>query len=337
MKNKTFKKVVTFLTILLITIIVLYFSLKDNFDDVMKQILNINIWWFMMALILMITYWFLRSIVMYIFAYKFENKYTYKEAFHLIVSSQFFHAITPFNSGGQPYEIYALKKSGLKVSEATNVSIQAFITYQIALVLLGTFAIVYNYFFHTFKEVGILKELVVVGFTINVAVVIGLFIISFSKKMKQVIIYNIIEILSKLNIIKDKNSIIEYWDRSLGDFNKGAELLVKNKVDFMKAISLNILSLLSLYLIPMVILFGINDFHSLNSINTINATAYVMLIGSFIPTPGAAGGIEYSFIQFFSNFISGAHLNTVMLLWRFLTYYFGLIIGAIVLNFKGDR
>ena len=64
--------------------------------------------------------------------------------------------------------------------------------------------------------------------------------------------------------------------------------------------------------------------------------SYVMLIGSFIPIPGGTGGLEYGFINFFKNFIIGSKLNAIMLLWRFITYYFGMILGALILNFKKE-
>ena len=62
-----------------------------------------------------------------------------------------------------------------------------------------------------------------------------------------------------------------------------------------------------------------------------------MLIGSFIPIPGATGGIEYAFTQFYGVFILGANLTLVMLLWRFLTYYVGVTIGGILLNIRKKR
>jgi uncharacterized protein (TIRG00374 family) len=62
-----------------------------------------------------------------------------------------------------------------------------------------------------------------------------------------------------------------------------------------------------------------------------------MLIGSFIPLPGGTGGVEYGFINFFGNFLSGAILKTLMLLWRFFTYYFGMFIGAITFNIMERR
>ena len=63
-------------------------------------------------------------------------------------------------------------------------------------------------------------------------------------------------------------------------------------------------------------------------------SAYVMIIGSFVPIPGGTGGLEYGFVTFFGNFITGSKLSALMLVWRFITYYFGMILGAIALNIK---
>ncbi len=59
-----------------------------------------------------------------------------------------------------------------------------------------------------------------------------------------------------------------------------------------------------------------------------------MLIGSFVPIPGGSGGLEYGFIVFYGNYIGGPKLTAIMLLWRFVTYYFGMIVGAINLNMR---
>jgi uncharacterized protein (TIRG00374 family) len=59
-----------------------------------------------------------------------------------------------------------------------------------------------------------------------------------------------------------------------------------------------------------------------------------MLIGSFVPMPGGTGGIEYVFLVFYGNFIKGSRLNAMMLVWRFISFYFGIVVGAILLGGK---
>ena len=57
-------------------------------------------------------------------------------------------------------------------------------------------------------------------------------------------------------------------------------------------------------------------------------------MGSFVPIPGASGGIEYGFTQFFGNFIGLEYISAVLLIWRTITYYLGMIIGALLFNLE---
>lgn len=268
---------------------------------------------------------------------KFKSDFSYLSALRLIVETNFFHAVTPFASGGQPYEIYSLKKNKLKLADATNVSIQNFIVYQIVLVILGTFAVICNYFFHIFPKNSFLRYLVTIGFVCNLLVIIVLFVVSFTKKMNQKIIHVVIHILHKIKLVKHKEKTLEKFETYVSEFHEGAKVLIQDKKNFFFMILCNFFALISFYLIPLVLLYGTGDFTSLTIFEAIITSAYIMMVGSFVPIPGGTGGLEYAFIVFYSTFIAGPVLNAIMLLWRFITYYFGMIVGAVTLNFKRKR
>ena len=327
-------KIISFLAILTATSLVLYFSLKDDFNTILNTILSINIWWLIIAFLLLFIYYFLKSIVTYIFTKKFNKEYKLKDALALTLKTNFFHAITPFSTGGQPYEIYSLSKN-VKVTDAASISIECFIVYQIALVLLGIIAVISNSYFHILGN-NILKYLVTIGFIINFLVIVVLFGITFSKKTDKTIVDFIINTLSKLRLVRNKETLKEKFHNYLLDFNKGSEMLFKDKFSFFIMILLEFFALISLYLVPFALFCGIG-IYSINSLTCILIMAYVMLIGSFVPIPGGTGGLEYGFITFFGMVIKGSSLNAIMLLWRFITYYFGMILGAIILNFKKEK
>ena len=63
----------------------------------------------------------------------------------------------------------------------------------------------------------------------------------------------------------------------------------------------------------------------------------VMIMSSYVPIPGASGGMEYSFVAMFSFFVINAKLSAALLLWRLLTYYVPMIFGGVVfITLKGD-
>lgn len=327
MKNKLFNA----LLLIVVTLLVLYFSLKDDYNTIVNTIFNIDKKFLIIGFFLLFSYWFFKSITTWIITKEY-NEYRFRQSFRMIVETNFFHAVTPFSSGGQPYEIYSLKKSGLKITDATNVSVQSFITYQIALVLLGVIAVISNYKFNLFLENKMLSKLVTLGFIINLLVIVVLFLITFTKRISAFILKIIINILDKFHIFKDKEKIKNNLNKYLKDFNDGAKKIFENKFRFIGLVLLQFISLVSLYLIPFVLFMGIDIY--INPLIVIMTSAYVMLIGSFVPIPGGTGGLEYGFIMFFSTFNSSKVVTAVMLLWRFITYYFGMILGAFVLGLR---
>ncbi len=333
--KKILKKIIPFFVIAIVTGIVLYFSLKDNYEVILDIIVHINKIWLIVAFLLFFMYYFLKSYVTKNFAREFNKNYSLKDAFRMTTETSFFHAVTPFATGGQPYEVYSLTKHGINIIDATNVSIECFIVYQIALVLLGAISIICNHFLHILNG-NLLKSFLTLGFFINFLVVVVLFWLTLSKKTEKNIIYKMIDLLGKLKIIKNQEKLKENLKKYLTKFNNGSKILLQNKKRFFSMILIQFFSLISLYLVPLALFCGIG-FYEIGGLVCILTMSYVMLIGSFVPIPGGTGGLEYSFVAFFGNFIQGAELNAIMLLWRFITYYFAMILGAIVLNIKGGK
>ena len=242
--------------------------------------------------------------------------------------------MTPFATGGQPYQIYYLKKCNIEYTNATGIVLENFIVYQIALVLLGIIALIINTTFNLFSSNNLLTKLITLGFIINTLVIVVMFIVAFSKKMNKFLITLGINILTKLKLVKNKEKTLEKWNNNINVFHGGANKLLEDKKTFIGNIVFNFLGLCSLYSIPVFILYSMGQFNIINILETIVVSAYVMILGSFVPIPGGSGGLEYGFVAFYGNFIKGSKLSAIMLVWRFITYYFSMILGAIALNIK---
>lgn len=319
--------------LLLITILILYFILKDNLSYVLNALKTMDYKFIVIAILV-----FLLSIVAKAYAiYKTVNdkkKFTLLESVKHNLIVQFFNGITPFSSGGQPMEIYMLTEHDIPTTKATNIIIQNFVFYQIALVLYGIIAVGYNSIFHIFPKIPVLQKLVLIGFIINVLVALALFIITFSKKLTRTFTVLIINILTKIHLVKDKELTLEKWRIKLDEFHDSAKKLRKRRKLFIDGVLLNFVSLTLLYSVPIFVIYALHDYTSINIFETITSSAYVLIVGAFVPIPGASGGIEYSFMQFFGNFLSKNITSTTLLIWRFITYYLGMIIGALVLSLE---
>ena len=326
------KKIFNYILLLSVTIIVLFLCLKDNYDAIINTLISMDIKWLIVGFICILMYWFLKTLPLYYFTKSHKKDFTYKSAIILLLRTQFVNAITPFATGGQPYQVYYLNKEGIRSSTSTSIILENFIVYQIALVFLGIIAMVCNFFMHIFPHNDLLTHLITLGFIINTVVIIVSFMVAFGKKVSKKILHIGISILSKLKLVKDREKKLEKWNESITNFHNSAKVLMEDKKLFFSMIIVNLVALSILYMIPVFVLYAAGNFTSVNVGLAIITSAYVMLIGSFVPIPGGTGGLEYGFIKFYGFFISGSLLSATMLIWRFITYYFGLIIGGIVFN-----
>lgn len=108
--------------------------------------------------------------------------------------------------------------------------------------------------------------------------------------------------------------------------------MMKNNVkNTLLSFTFNFISLCFYYSVPIFVFYSLGQVGDLNFVESFVASSFTFLIGSFVPIPGATGGLEYGFVDFFKVFYSGALLSAGMLLWRLVTYYFSMFIGGITL------
>ncbi len=315
--------------LLIFTIIILYIVLKNDAESIIEAFKKIDIKYIILAVICYAFSIILKGYSNYLITNN-KKKISAFEAIKHNLIAQFFNGVTPFSSGGQPMEIYMITEHDIPLTRATNQTVQSFIFYQLALVICGFLAVLYNAIFGVFPKVTILKNLVIIGFLINIAIVVVLLLISHSKKITNRMSRLVIKIGHKLHLKIDE----EHIKNAFNDYYKGFCELKKRKSLFVKGLTLNILSLWCLYLVPLFILYSMGHFNDLNAITTITASAYVYIIGAFVPIPGASGGIEYGFTQFFGYYVGSDILSAVLLLWRFITYYLGVILGALTFSLE---
>lgn len=325
MKNKS-KIIINLIIIFVVLSLVLYFSLKDNYQEIIDNIKNMNIIWLIISIIILIISRIFSAVSSYQMTKANDHHVSFLRAIQINLIIPFFHGVTPFAGGGQPMEIYYLHNEKIPLGKSTNIVLQNFIVYQTALIIISLIAVIYNVIFDLFPANSLIKQLVIIGFIINFLVWLFTLLVSLSKKFNQVILKITLFILKKFNKPALKEKITNY----LSNLHKNATTIMKHKKSSLLSLFANILSLICLYSIPYLVLTGM-DITNLNIIETIVATSYIMIMGSFVPIPGGTGGLEYGYMYFFNYLIGGSILTSSMLVWRFVSYYLAMIIGAIVL------
>ena len=318
--------------ILVLTIGMLIFMVRNDYKNIAYWLVNSNKLYILLAVVVYFLSLFADSRSLHLLIRQYSHKYNYKRTVQLNLMTKFFNGITPLSTGGQPLQIYELHKKGVRINDATNIIIQFFIVFQIALVSLSSVMIVLNSFMHIFEKNLLLKKLTIIGYCLNVLGLLLFVFISFNKRFNIKIAKIIIRFLHKIKIVKNKDAQIEKWTVRCTEFYESAKVFRKSPGVFLKSTFWQVVQLILLYSVPLFIAFSIKDTSKINLFNTIAASSYIFLIGCYVPIPGGTGGMEFGFMGMFKNILKKSSITAVTILWRFATYYLPVIIGGIIFN-----
>ncbi len=255
--------------VLFLTIIILYFILKDNLNEVIHDIGNTNYFLLLIALgVYMLSYVF-DALSYYYVVKQYKKDYVPKKAFRLNLLTHFFNGITPLASGGQPMQLYVLHKDKVKYSDASTSVIQFYVIYQIALMIISSICLVYSLFLGYIDARPFALHMFIIGYIINMIILLFLIFVSFNKKFNKGVVRFIIKVLNSFGIVKDKEKTIEKWDENCEGFYESAQLMKKNKFVFVRGVVLQILQLISLFSVPLFVAYATGANHQLNIFNTI--------------------------------------------------------------------
>ncbi len=322
------------LIILVLSIGLIWFIMKDTFQESISILLSAKIIWLILAFIVFIAYFLLETLVMKKLINVHKPDYTFKSALKLYMMTRFFNGITPFSSGGQPLQVYELKKEGVRITDGTTIIIKHFIIFQTSMMILGTSAIILNTIFDVIQCEAFLRTLLITGFAINFGLLIFVYFVSTSKKLTKKTIIFIINLLSKLKIVKHKEETSEKWTTACSEYYESFRSLMLDRKFFWTNILIEVTALIIVFTLPIFVFEALGYTYQLNVFICILTSIYVFIVGSYVPIPGGTGGIEFAFCGFFSKYIPSSYLSPAVILWRLIDYYMPVIIGGLFFNYK---
>ena len=325
------------LIVLVISAFVLYTDLKSTpLSEILGTAHGLNIWALIMVFGLMLLSYVCEAGILATLAHrKDEPKRSAWSFLRIPIIQALFNAITPMSTGGQPSQLAAMIQMGMESGRSTSILLMKFIIYQIVVFFAYVFTIIFG--FHTVmtKFAG-LAVFIAIGFLIHISSIIFLLAIMFAYRFTKRATNWVMDLLGKFM----KKERVENWRKAtlekIDTFYAESQKLKKEKNKLVIASVLTILQLLFFYSIPFMVLTALNVPCSWSSVTQMNIM--IIMFMAIIPIPGASGGAEYSFQTLFSTFISShGALILAMFVWRFATYFFGMILGIFGWIFKPKR
>ena len=177
---------------LIIGIGILGYSLRNsNIHLLLQDVSAINWGWMLVALGCICLYLGLEAVVVKIFMNDRHDGFTWKDALRLPLIEQLFNGITPFSTGGQPAQLVAMIQSGVDGGLASSVLLMKFVVFQAMIVINFLISLLIGFHFIA-EKLHALSLLVIFGFLIHLAVIVGLLMVmywySFTKKLMNLVI-----------------------------------------------------------------------------------------------------------------------------------------------------
>ncbi|MDI6861541.1 MAG: lysylphosphatidylglycerol synthase transmembrane domain-containing protein [Caldisericia bacterium] len=273
--------------------------------------------------------WILESVIILLSLKLVNKKILLREAINLAIIGNFFSAVTPFQTGGQPFQMYLLNKNfNVEYGKSALIflikEVVAFIVRISLFVAIPIFIAFFKFEFNLSKGVNLALNIgLLFYFLISILIILAIF------KTKKLALL-IEKIVMKIFPPKTSEKIIEEIEKNINMFEEGKKSINrKNIKDLFVIFILSLLQWLTSLFIPVILLKGLGSDSPILSI--IFVTIIFLLSIVYVPTPGTSGAAEIGIAFLFSSFLPRQPLVTFILLWRFFYYYLTIIVGGIFL------
>lgn len=251
--------------------------------------------------------------------------------FKTVMVGMFFSSVTPFATGGQPAQIYMLKRVGVDGGTGTSIIILKSVFYQTSIMLMCAGLYIANKQFLV-MNIPQFNILFIIGVCANLFLLslYGLFLLN-SKAADRAVWY-FLKLLKFFRLVKHPEEKFRGLHGSLGRFKDGVRMLSKRKGYICGALLMQLLQQFFLFCVPVFMLRALEgSFVSVfgNVFDIYVSTAMVVMIAALVPTPGTTGGAEGLSLLCIAPFFYNSPKMSVVLIWRLLTYYANIVVGGI--------
>lgn len=328
LKSLSLSKVILPVVIGIAVILYLVFSQFDV-DEFSKIQWNSRLWKYLGIAVLI---YILRHVF---YAYRLKilsgHEFSFKHSVELVCIWEFASAISPTSIGGSAVAVFFLSQE--KISAAKAVSIVLYTVIVDTIFFLISLVILLGIFGPTLIRPDMTSMFQGYGITFMVVWLFMLFYggILFWGLFRPNVIKKLLMAVAKLPFIRRFEKALHQTGEDV--VTTSAELRKQPLSFHLQTIALTIGAWVTRFVtVNFIILALINvDWTFMEQFLVYARSETMYVITQFSPTPGGSGVIELMFSGFFKDFISEGIGSVGALLWRLITYYPYLIIGALII------
>ena len=314
-----------------------YLFIAGEAEDTIRALTSFNYLFLVLALAGIVVYWLLEALSMQLICNSLFKGFSFAKTVIVTIIGQYFNCVTPLSSGGQPMQAYYYQRFGLPLQHAMPMLLCRFIVYQFTMTVYAIIVLVlrFNYFMQDLRPI---MYLVAIGFVGGFVLIAMLLALAFAKNAVIRAATWAINLLGRIGILKNPERSLANATKSLEEAYSGMRFLLKEPAMLIKVSLVTFVQLTVYFSLSWVIFAGFGlDLEKLGMdpvdgyFTVISCQAFIYLIASFVPLPGAIGASEASYITFFNYVYQDPSIVALStFIWRALTFYLPIVLGMIL-------
>ncbi len=330
------RQVIEILFLLIIIAVTFYCYMRGyTFEELRNVLSRADKYYLLTGMLMMFLFVYCEAINIYLIMRVLGQNIPMRRCIQYSCIGFYFSSITPSATGGQPAQIYYMKKDNISVPISSITMFYILFVYQISMILIGMIMSFFHFsiFVHFSNRI---KFLFLFGCIVNISAICLIFLLMFSKRWVPTIVRFITKILKRLQIVRKKDIIIEKIETGLTSYHEKALILKQYPVLFFKVLFVTMIQMLAINLIPFLV-YRSMGYHDGKGMNLITSQSLLTISVSAIPLPGAEGVSQGGFLQVYDMFFRNDTLVSAMLIHRVLSFYLPLVLSFLLTIFTHFR
>lgn len=327
MKNK--KTILNFLFLIIVFGLTMYYIFHgEDMHALAGYLGQSNIIYWMIGVVLVILFILSESVIIYYMMRSVGQPVILTHCFLYSFVGFFFSAITPSATGGQPAQLYFMKKDKLSISISTLILMIVTITYKAVLVVIGVLVMV-------LRPKIIMQYLEPVmgwcylGVALNVFCVAFMMILVFHPTLAESILVALVKLFGKITHFRKEEKFLKKIKESMERYRSVADYLRRNKKVIVNVFLITFVQRCIWFFITYLI-YRSFSLHGVDPFTMTTLQGMISVSVDMLPLPGGMGISENLFLQIFKPICGKELLLPVMIVSRGISYYTQLIISAIM-------
>ena len=341
------KPIIRYLIYLIIvlglTTLAFILTVGNKIDPILDTLKHANGIYILIILAIVVACFMLRSLAIFFLTRLYQKRYPFHRAIAVDQVGTLYRMVTPAGLGGHVSELVFYRKQKISISNALSVLAMYSIVYQVVLIIFNIVTLIVKgdvvtaigSIHITFELTGRIAVplwlLVIIGFVINISVILFIFLVSYWNPFYKFIYGPISSLLHKVRIVKDIDAFRDRLDGSIANFRNNLSQLLHHWPTLLVVALCFFIYISASYSVPYIAGLALgNEAVDANIFDSIFLSNLHQMITCIVPIPGNSVISELFFLKlFYPTFYSSDSIaRSALLLWRSLMFIFPLFISC---------